>query len=90
MNEIDLRPEHRTILAELTALKDLYLTLVLKLQELTDNVKPNLEAIYAVKIGQKELGLLQKQAKVAGLKYKMELMIACINRQQKGHRHLPQ
>jgi predicted nucleic acid-binding Zn-ribbon protein len=83
MNEIDLRPEHRTILAELASLKDLYLTLVLKLQELTDTVKPNLEAMYAVKIGQKELGLLQKQAEVAGLKYKMELMIACINRQQK-------
>jgi hypothetical protein len=37
--------------------------------------KPNLEAMYAVKIGQKELGLLQKQAEVAGLKYKMKLMI---------------
>ncbi|MEI6900773.1 MAG: J domain-containing protein [Bacteroidota bacterium] len=83
MNEIDLRPEHRTILADLAALKDLYLTLVLKLQELTDTVKPNLEALYAVKIGQKELGLLEKQAEVAGLKYKMELMIACVNRQQK-------
>ena len=83
MNEIDLRPEHCTILAELTILKDLYLTLVLKLQELNDTVKPNLEAMYAVKIGEKELGLFQKQAEVAGLKYKMELMIACINRQQK-------
>ena len=82
MNQVDLRPEHRTILAELATLKDLYLTLVLKLQELTDTVKPNLEAMYAVKIGQKGLGLLQKHAEVAGLKCKMELMIACINRQQ--------
>jgi hypothetical protein len=83
MNEIALRPEHRNLMAELAALKDLYLTLVLKLQELTDTVKPNMEAMYAVKIGQKELGLLQKQAEVAGLKYKMELMIACINKQKK-------
>jgi hypothetical protein len=52
MNQIDLRPEHRTILAELASLKDLYLTHVLKLQELTGTVKPNLEAMYAVKIGQ--------------------------------------
>lgn len=82
MDTIDLRPEHRAELAELTIQKELYLTLVLKLQELTDTVKPNLEALYAVKIGHKELDLLQKQAEVAGLKYKMELLIACINRQE--------
>ena len=79
MDKVDVRPEHRAELAELTIQKELYLTLVLKLQELTDTVKPNLEALYAVKIGHKELDLLQKQAEVAGLKYKLELLIACIN-----------
>jgi len=83
MNEIDLRPEHRTILAELATQKDLYLTLILNLQELTDTVKPNLEALYLVKVGNKELELLQKQAEVSGLKYQMELMIACINKKEK-------
>ena len=80
---IDLRPEHRACLTELAIQKELYLTLVLKLQELIDTVKPNLEALYAVKIGHKELELLQKQAEVAGLKYQMELMIACINKKEK-------
>ncbi|MEI7663663.1 MAG: J domain-containing protein [Bacteroidota bacterium] len=82
MNEIDLLPEHRACLAELATQKDMYLTLVLKLQELTDSVKPNLEAMYAVKIGSKQLELLRKQAEVAALKYTMELMIACLNKKQ--------
>ncbi len=77
MNEIDLCSEHRAPLADLSVQKDLYLTLVLKLQELTDTVKPNLEAMYVVKIGYKQLEVLKKQAEVAGLKYTMELMIAC-------------
>ena len=77
MNEIDLRPEHRACIAELAAQKELYLTLVLQLQDLTDTVKPNLEAKYAVKIGIKQLEVLKKQAEVAGLKYTMELVIAC-------------
>ena len=47
------------------------------MQELTDTVKPNLEAMYVVKIGYKQLEVLKKQAEVAGLKYTMELMIAC-------------
>ncbi|MEI6681763.1 MAG: hypothetical protein WCO44_03995 [Bacteroidota bacterium] len=65
MNEIDLLPEHRALLAELAAQKDLYLTLVLKLQELADTVKPNLEAMYVEKIGYKQLEVLKKQAEVA-------------------------
>lgn len=83
MDNIDLRTEHRDCMAELTVQKELYLTLVLKLQELTGTIKPNLEALYAVKIGHKELELLQKRAEVAGLKYQMELMVACINKKEK-------
>ena len=82
MNIPDLRPEHRACLIELAAQKELYLTLVLQLQDLTDTVKPNLEAKYAVKIGIKQLEVLKKQAEVAGLKYTMELMIACLNKKQ--------
>ena len=83
MENLDLRTEHRAVLAEIEVQKELYLTLVLKLEDLTGTVKPNLEALYAVKIGHKELELLQKQAEVAGLKYQMELMIACINKKEK-------
>ena len=48
MNQVDLRPEYRENLNELTAQKDLFLSLVLKLEELKNTVKPNLEAMYAV------------------------------------------
>ena len=65
MNEIDLRSEHRALLADLSVQKELYLTLVLKLQDLTDTVKPNLEAMYVEKIGYKQLEVLKKQTEVA-------------------------
>ena len=77
MNEIDLRSEHRACIAELAVQKELYLTLVIQLLYLTETVKPNLEAKYAMKIGYKQLEVLKKQAEVAGLKYTMELVIAC-------------
>ena len=73
MNEIDLRSEHHACLAELTAHKELYRTLVLHPQDLTDTVKPNLEAKYAVNISYKQPEVLKKQAEVAGLKYTMDL-----------------
>jgi hypothetical protein len=83
MNEIDLTPEYKALHAELQQQKELYLTLLLKRNDLIEVQKPDLEAVYAVKLGYKKLELLQKEAEVAGLKYKMELMIACINRKEK-------
>lgn len=83
MKKIDLTPEYRALQLEFQALREIYLTLILKLKDLAETEKPNLEAIYTVKIGFKELELLYKQAETAALKYKMELMIACINRKER-------
>ena len=83
MKELDLSPEYKQLHIELENQKALYLALLLKRNDLIETQKPNLEALYAVKLGYKKLELLQKEAEVAGLKFKMELMIACINKKKK-------
>ncbi|MHC1705923.1 MAG: hypothetical protein AB9842_00235 [Bacteroidales bacterium] len=82
MNDLDLTGEYKALQRELKDVKELYITLVLKLQDLTETVKPNLEALYMMKIGAKELEFLQRQAETAGIKLKMELMIACLNKNE--------
>jgi len=82
MTHLDLTPEHRAKAAALKAEKELYISLVLQITELTKTVKPNLEATYLLKIGSKKLELLNLQADVSGLKFKMEILQAAINRKE--------
>lgn len=82
MTQLDLTPEHRAKTAALKAEKEFYISLVLQITELTRTVKPNLEATYLLKIGSKKLELLNLQAEVSGLKFKMEILQAAINRKE--------
>jgi hypothetical protein len=82
MTQLDLTPEHRAKTAALKAEKELYISLVLQITDLNKNVKPNLEATYLLKIGTKKLELLNLQADVSGLKFKMEILQAAINRKE--------
>jgi hypothetical protein len=82
MTQLDLTTEHRAKTAALKAEKELYISLVLQITELTRTLKPNLEATYLLKIGSKKLELLNLQAEVSGLKFKMEILQAAINRKE--------
>ncbi len=83
MQSIDLTPEYREKSEKLKVVKELYLTFLLQYNDLLNVVKPNLTAIYLIKVGEKQLQLLEKQARVAALKYKMELLQAALNRKEK-------
>ena len=83
MQSLDFTPEYRKMLEKLNVVRELYLNLLLQYNDLLQVVRPNLTAIYLIKIGEKQLQLLEKQAKVAVLKYKMELLQAALNRKEK-------
>ncbi len=79
MQSLDLTPEYREKSEKLKVVKDLYLTFLLQYNDLLNVVRPNLTAIYLIRVGEKQLQLLEKQARVAAFKYKMELLQAALN-----------
>lgn len=82
MQSLDLTPEYREKSEKLKVVKELYLTFLLQYNDLLNVIKPNLTAIYLIKVGEKQLQLLEKQARVAALKYKLELLQAALNRKE--------
>jgi hypothetical protein len=81
MNEYPvLHPEIQRLTDENALLREEFASLLTEVEDLIHTVKPNLMAMYQIKIGQWELRLLQAQFKEARLRRKIELAQAGLNR----------
>lgn len=73
----------KDLLNELSILKEEYIKLINDFDVLENWGKPQLEAIYATRIGQYKLKVLEAQIRIKGIKLKMELIRTAINTNQK-------
>lgn len=80
---IELHPEARRLMEQIALLREELVRLLTQWDELIEVVRPNLFALYEMKIGLWELRAFEAKFQVARLKRKIELVQAALNRGQR-------
>lgn len=80
---IQIHPEAQRLIEQNRLLREKVVRLLTRIDELLEVVRPNLTAIYCLKIGEWEYRELMLQFEVARLKRHIELIQAAINRRQR-------
>jgi hypothetical protein len=79
MSTLILHPTHEALAADVAALRDELAALLAEVDELVEFVRPNLLALYQVRLGPAELDLLSARYGLARVKRAIELAQAALN-----------